>query len=167
MKKYLPFIFPTIAVLIVIFLAIRWYNLNTSNGQVNDFADDIEIESIEGDQVMVGEGVNDTSEAELMTPDGQSQGAVRYQLDDQKVKMTVMGSLPEITEGQYQVWLKQIDGEAMKKAFVLSQLKGGFIGSAAISREVFPFEVVVTKEIENDDQPEDFLLRAVLTEEEN
>lgn len=167
MKRYLPFIFPSIAVLIIIFLAIRWYNLSTSNpGQINEFAKGIDVESIAVDDVMFSAGVADMSRAELINPEGKSQGAIRYQIEDDKVKLSVLSSLPELDEGFYQVWFKEVGSDAVKKAFVLNYQKGGFIGTAAISKEVLPFEVLVTKEMDDDQSPEEKVLEAIIDEVE-
>lgn len=164
MKKYLPFIFPSIAVLIVLFLAFRWYSLNTDKeGQINEFANGVEVESLDIEDVINGNGVVDMEKVDLVDNNGDSQGAVRYQIEDGKVKLSVMTSLPELREGKYQVWFKQINSDAIKKAFVLEYKKGGYLGNAAISSEVLPFEVVVTKEMEDDVYPEEMILNATIS----
>lgn len=166
MKKYLPFIFPSIAILIVIFLAVRWYNLNTSDGQINEFAQGVDVETLSVDDVISGNQAEDLEEVELVDANSQPQGAIRYSIDDDRVRLSVMTYLPEPEAGFYQVWFKEVDSDAIKKAFVLSSQKGGYIGNAAISKDVLPFEVVVTKETEDDATPEEELLKATIEEVE-
>ena len=164
MKKYLPFIFPAIAILIVIFLAVRWYNLNTDKkGQVNEFAQGIEVEDIDLQDIMAKNGAKDLEKVDLNDNEGKSLGSIRYQIENQKVQLSVLASLPELTAGRYQVWFKQVDSDAVKKAFVLSEAKGGFLGSAAISADVLPFEVVVSKELVDDNILEEIVLKGLMT----
>ena len=89
-------------------------------------------------------------------------GRVRYELKDGRVKFSVYASLPELELGQYQVWLREPGSTVSRKAFVLEAGKGGYIGSAAISQEVTPFEVVVSKEVRPDDQMEVVILTGVI-----
>lgn len=166
MKKYLPFIFPSIAVLIVIFLAVRWYNLNTSDGQINEFAQGVDIESLSVDEIMSDTEAEDLQEVELVDQNEQPQGAIRYSIDNDKVKLSVMTYLPDLESGFYQVWFKEIDSDAVKKAFVLTFQKGGYIGNAAISSQVLPFEVVITKEDGEVVSPGEEILKAVINEAE-
>ena len=47
MKKLLPFVFPLVAVLVIIFLVFRWYRLNTTpQGDISQFGEGIEIENL-------------------------------------------------------------------------------------------------------------------------
>jgi hypothetical protein len=53
MKKILPFVFPLIALLIVLFLALRWYNAKTTRpeGKLTDFGEGMKIEDLTLDQI--------------------------------------------------------------------------------------------------------------------
>lgn len=167
MKKYLPFVFPAIAVLLVLFLAVRWFSLRSSRPEVGDqFGQNMDIQNITGQSMteVTGIGGYETVELEAADPTQPTMGEIRYDMtDDGKVQMTVMGALPELTTGQYQVWFKQVDGDGMRKAFVLEQNKGGYLGSAAVSADVLPVEVIVSKEMSDDETMETVILRGVLT----
>jgi len=153
--------------LIVIFLAARWYNLNTKQGEINEFAQGVDVESLPVESIMPDLASPDMEKVDLLDSEDQAQGAVRYQIDDDKVKLSVLTYLPELESGFYQVWFKEIGSDAVKKAFVLTSQKGGFIGSAAISKEILPFEVLVTKETEDDQSPEEEVLKATLQMEDS
>lgn len=164
MKKALPFVFPVAALLLVAFLAFRWYGQRTQpTGEISEFGEGVEIEELSGaelDKVMKGAG-----DYKTVTLEGSAEamGTVRYEVEDGKVRFSVSADLPTITAGQYQVWLKATDSEAIRKAFVLEDSKSGFMGSAAISEETLPFEVLVTREMSDDNTPEDVVLRGVLS----
>lgn len=162
MKKYIPFIFPALALAIVVFLGYRWYVSQTvkSNGQITDFAEGVEIEELSTEQVnkLKVNGSKDVPTVNL-TGEGEAIGQVRYEMADGKVAFTVNADLPEPKAGErYQVWLKDTDSDDKKKAFVLEVGKGGYVGWAAVSAETLPFQVVVTKETNDDDQMEETLL---------
>lgn len=164
MKKLLPFVFPVAALLLVAFLAFRWYGQRTKpTGEITPFGEGVEIEDLstaEQDKVMKGVGDYKTV---TLTGSGEAMGTVRYEVADGKVRFSVSADLPEITAGKYQVWLKATDSEAIRKAFVLEDSKSGFMGSAAISDETLPFEVLVTRELSDDNTPEDVVLRGVVS----
>lgn len=169
MKKFLPFVFPLIAFLIVIFLAVRWYNSKTrrGDGQIPDFADNVKIEDLGQTQVdqMKNQPAKDEKTVEL-NGTGEVKGQVRYDVKDGKVYFSVYANLPQLSQGYYQVWLKKVDSDAKRPAFQLSFTKSGYVGSAAISSDTLPFEVVVTKQ-NNENEPMGApLLRGVLPKEE-
>lgn len=168
MKKYLPFVFPAAAFLVVLFLAYRWYSLQSQlDGSVSSAAEGITIEDLtetERDNVLTGVGDFETVAMESQDP--QAQGQVRYEIKDGKMNFSVMSGLPELTSGQYQVWLRDIDSQTERKAFKLEFSKGGYLGTAAVSAEVLPFEVVVSREETDDDQMETVLLQGKVKVEE-
>lgn len=169
MKKFLPFVFPLVALLIVLFLGYRWYNSKTNRpeGKISEFAEGVKIEDLSDakvNQLNTKKGIADTNRVELKGTD-QAKGEVRYEIKDGKVSFTVLADLEELKEGRYQVWLKQVDGEAKKKAFALEYTKGGYIGSAAISADTLPFTVLISKEKNDDDQIELPVLSGTLTKE--
>jgi hypothetical protein len=165
MKKLLPFLFPAVALLIVVFLAFRWYNSRTArpDGKISQFAENQTIESLTQAEVnKFRRPVKDLNSVELVGADN-AHGEVRYEVVDGKISFTVNANLPELKEGVYQVWLKEVNGDAKRKAFTLEFGKGGYTGSAAISADTLPFEVVVSKEMNaNDDQMEMTLLKGVI-----
>ncbi len=161
MKKYTPFVFPTIALLIVVFLGYRWYSSQTKPvGQISDFAEGVKIEDLsaaEASKLRNG-GAKDLPSVELKGT-AEATGQVRYEIKDGRVSFTVTADVPKVTgKDFYQVWLKQVNGESKKKAFVLDDSKAGYMGSAAVSAETLPFEVIVSKETKDDNQMETSIL---------
>jgi hypothetical protein len=166
MKKLLPFVFPLIALLLVMFLAVRWYNARTSHkeGQVSqtEFAEGEKIENLSTDQMnKLKKPVKDLNTVDLKGTEN-AMGQVRYDISDGRVYFSVVANLPELKEGFYQVWLKEMNGEAKKKAFVLVDSKGGFTGDASISATNLPFEVVVTRETKDDNDIETVVLQGTI-----
>lgn len=171
MKRALPFVFPVAAVLIVLVLAVRWYNLRTDRqGDISEFAQGVEIEDLSPSEAMsVLGGVGDFMTVNLENESGDDMdylGQIRYEIVDGKVRFSVSATLPELESGVYQVWLKDTDSEAIRKAFALELSKGGYQGSAAISEETLPFEVLVSREMRPDNTLEELLLRGVLSRSE-
>lgn len=166
MKKVLPFVFPVAALLLVAFLAFRWYGQRTERtGEISEFGEGIEIEELSSSELdSVVKGTGDYKTVELEGGEDVL-GGIRYEIADGKVRFSVSASLPELEEGQYQVWLKAMDSDAMRKAFTLEYAKGGFMGSAAISEETLPFEVLVSREMSDDDTLENVVLRGVITQD--
>ncbi len=171
MKQFLPFIFPLIALLIVLFLGFRWYTTNTSRpeGKISEFAEGIKIEDLsdtESQKLQTPTGVKDLNTV-VLSGSGEAQGQVRYEVKDGKVAFSVSAELPELSSGHYQVWLKAVGGEARRRAFVLEMSKAGYTGSAAISTTTLPFEVVVSKEMKDDEELETTLFNGVVVQPKN
>ena len=166
-KQFLPFVFPTAAIILVVILAFRWYRLrNDQIGKISEFAQGIEIEDLtEAERNSTLSGVKDIETLQLQSEQELAMGEVRYEFSDDKVRFSVTTTLPEEEVAHYQVWLKEVDGQAIRKAFALEMLKGGYIGSAAISAQTLPFEIIVSKEMVDDNLMEQILLRGVLEEE--
>lgn len=167
MKKFLPFVFPAIATVIVLLLAWRWFSLRTQKDDTSaPFAEGVEIENLSQSEVSDSlTGVGDYETVDMVAEDESSMGDIRYEIKDGRVTLSVMANLPELEEGVYQVWFKEIDGEALRRAFTLEMSKGGYLGSAAISESVLPFEVLVSREMVTDDIVEQVLLRGTVTAE--
>jgi len=164
MKKYLPFVFPLVALLVVMFLAYNWYTMRTNRpGQVSTFGEGVEIEDLTGKDSVL-KGSSDYKKVTLLG-DTEATGEIRYEIKDGKVRFSVIADLPELTAGEYQVWLKDVNSEAVRKAFVLEMSKGGYMGSAAIDESTLPFEVVVSKEVRPDAMVEQVILKARLDKE--
>jgi hypothetical protein len=165
MKKYTPFVFPAIALLIVLFLGYRWYSTQAKPiGQISDFGEGVKIEDLSADEATkLNGGAKDLPTVELKGTD-EAAGRVRYEIKDGRVSFTVTADVAVLEEGQgfYQVWLKQVGGESKKKAFVLVDSKAGYIGSAAVPADSLPFEVVVSKETTDDEQMEVSILSGTI-----
>lgn len=196
MKQFLPYIFPAAALLVVIFLTFRWYSQNTTGiGQISEFAEGVEIEQLTDDeQAIVSRGLGDiktvqlervdkgdlTAESDLETATESAlveesskyagaTGQVRYEVVDGRVRFSVIASLPYLSENTttvYQVWLKDVNSDAVRKAFVLEYSKAGYVGSAAISADTLPFEVMISELTAGMDTLTNPILRAVIEQEE-
>ncbi|MGD9129874.1 MAG: hypothetical protein PVJ09_05300 [Candidatus Woesebacteria bacterium] len=165
MKKLYPYIFPALALLLVLFLAFRWYKLQTNrNSAISPFGEGVEIENLSETEIeSVLKGADDYQSVDLV---GQKDlaGQVRYEIKDGRVYFTVVASLPAAEDAIYQVWLKDLASDKKQKAFTLEYGKAGYFGSAAVPEDALPFEVVVTKEKNAaDDEMEEVLLRATLS----
>lgn len=166
MKRFLPFIFPLVAVLVIVFLVFRWYRLNTQTpGEISEFGEGVEIENLsqnETREALAGVGDYQTVDMEATNPE--DMGQVRYEIKDGKVRFSVMANLPQVETATYQVWLREPGSSVSRQAFELVEGKGGYLGSAAISAQVLPFEVVVSRETRPDDQIESILLKGLVQE---
>jgi hypothetical protein len=171
MKKLLPFVFPLIAFGIVIFLAVRWYNAKAhrTDGLISDSADSVKVENLSPSQIdQLKKPAKDQKTVELKG-NGQVRGQVRYEIRDKKVSFSVYADLPVLKSGDgfYQVWLQQPTGTIPHKAFTLSDTKSGFTGSAAVSADMLPVDVIVSQELKDDDSIENILLRGTVTAQED
>ena len=167
MKKLYPYIFPAIAFLFVLFLLFRWYNLRTQReGLTSLLSDGVEIENLDPQEA--NGFLKGTKDYKTETLEGEETnlGEIRYEVKDGKVLFSVSAVLPELTAGHYQVWLKDVDSDGKRKAMILEYGNGGYMGSAAINADTLPFEVIVSKEMESDDQLEEILLKGMIREEE-
>jgi hypothetical protein len=165
MKKIYPYIFPGIALFLVLLLAFRWYNLRTKrDGQISQFGEGVEIENLSEQEVeSVLKGAEDVKSVNMISEQGYT-GDIRYEIKDGKIYFSVTANLPELTEGNYQVWLSSVEGDAYKKAFGLEEGKAGYVGSAALLEENLPFEIVISKEMNYlDEVIEETLLKGVLS----
>ncbi len=142
LKQYYPFIIPTISLLLVLFLAFRWYNTRTQR----DVADitQVEIEDLTQEELQIVQGTQDVSTVELESePQEPAVGQVRFKSEGDRVLLTVSADLPELENSYYQVWLSAQDLQP-QPAFRLERSKAGYLGSASISKDQLPLEVIVT-----------------------
>lgn len=107
---------------------------------------------------------SDISEENSMIVD--SEGVIRYEIKDGKVRFSVVANLPE-SDLDYNVWLKEVDGTAMREVFSLVSGKGGYVGSASLPEELLPFEVIVSQEVEASDVLKNIILRGVISAEDS
>ncbi|MBD3279402.1 MAG: hypothetical protein GF390_01680 [Candidatus Pacebacteria bacterium] len=167
MKKFYPFIFPSIALLIVLFLAWRWYNLRTQrDSEISRLGEGVEIENLtetELDRVMKGAG--DFKSVDLTAQEATNAGFVRYELKDGKVTFSVTADLPILETGVYQVWVKAAAQQQPSKAFVLEYGKGGYVGSASVDASNLPLEITVSKELRPDNTIEEVVLTGIIPKE--
>lgn len=164
MKKFLPFLFPLIALVIVFVLVFRWYNSQTANkqGKIPDFAAGTTVEPLTPtDTTRLRKGASDVSTVEMQGSKDVI-GEIRYEIKNGKVQFTVIANVPPAKDAHYQVWLQAVNGESKKKAFTLAVDKGGYIGSGSISQDTLPFEVIVSLEKSDDDTMETPVLRGVI-----
>lgn len=145
MKKYTPYVFPLIVVGIILILVFRWYSLRTKSIEYSLLGEGVSIENLSQEEMIDSlTGVGDYETVQLEGATEADSGVVRYELKDDKIRFSVMANLPE-SESSYRVWLKSLNGTAMREVFVLEAGKGGYIGSAALPAELLPFEVIVSQ----------------------
>jgi hypothetical protein len=167
MKKVLPFIFPLIALIIVGFLAYRWYSLNTANrpGANGEIGEGVQIEDLStAEQEQIIRGTGDFQRVELQG-EAETRGEIRYEVENNRVRFSVVADLPPAQGGVYTAWLRTPGSEQTRKAFLLEASKGGFVGSAAVSADVLPLEVIVSREQNDDDTLETVVLRGTVNQE--
>lgn len=165
MNKYLPFVFPLAALVIVLFLAFRWFSMRNEQ-PAPTIGEGVEIEDLTPEEESVLQGTGDFQQVTLENQATESaepaQGALRYEIGDERVRFSVLANLPAPAEGFYQAWIKT--GNSEQKAFRLEPNKGGYMGTAAISQDAIPFEVIVSLETQDDNTLEQEMLRGVVTE---
>ena len=156
MKKITPYIFPALVLLIVIFLISRWYG---KKGQISDYGEGIQIENLSEEELenaLSGVGdyttvpleqqpaPTDQTDDQLVVTQPALTGVVRYEVVEDKVKLSVIAQSID-TDSSYYVWLLPEGVEIPQQAFVLTPSKGGLIGSGAFSADQLPIEVLVTR----------------------
>lgn len=164
MKKIYPYIFPAIALILVIFLTWRWYRLRTQRGgEITPLAEGVEIENLSQEEMdKILKGTNDFNTANLAGNNDYT-GQVRYEIKDGRVIFTVNAYLPVLEEGAYQVWVKSANSEKISKAFILEYEKAGYIGSASVAAENLPLEIIISKEMQiYDEVMEEQMLKGVI-----
>jgi hypothetical protein len=86
---------------------------------------------------------------------------------DDRMLFSVSADLPKDEAFTYQVWISPEEEDFYQKAFALTYSKGGYTGSASVSRDQLPLEVVVSRETDPDDQEiEQELLRGMIIDDE-
>ncbi len=142
-KQYYPFIVPAISLILVLFLAFRWYNLRTQRDSISDVTQ-VEVEDLTQEELLVVQGASDVSTVDLKSEtDEPAIGQVRYKVEDERVLITITADLPELETESYQVWFAG-QGKEPQQAFMLTRSKAGYLGSASLNIENLPLEVLVT-----------------------
>ncbi len=101
------------------------------------------IENLSEEQMAALTEVDDFQTAKMESTVEGAMGEVKYDVTEEKVTFTVAATLPESETARYQVWLKEVGSETTRHAFDLVAKKGGYVGSAALSAELLPLEVLV------------------------
>lgn len=168
MKKILPFLFPLTSLAIVMFLAFRWYSNRTDRGNITPFAENITIEELTTeDSAMALRGVGDFETVEMSNEDDSvADGQIRYEIKDGKVRFSVITNVEDSPSNSYQVWLKDPNSAAVRRAFQLTYLKGGMSGTAAIDASTLPFEVIVSMDEAGATVPSQVILRGLIEAQE-
>lgn len=159
MKKYTPYILPLVVVAVVFILVYRWYNMRTERMTSSLLDEGVVIENLSEEELQETlDEASDFKTAELKpvqpaesetegeTPESSEtgEGVIRYDITDNRVVFSVIGTFPK-SEENYQVFLKDIDGTVTRHAFTLEDRKGGLVGSAAVSVDILPVEVLVAR----------------------
>lgn len=198
MKAISPYIFPLIVVAIVFFLIYRWYT--NQQTPTSDIGEGITIENLsesELSDVLNGVGDFDTIELEPVEPptseptadeaqEGMTAeqrqrlrralvgllGVVRYEIDGDRLRLSVIGQPEEPTteaetaeeqQPEYTVWFKRLDsGDEVQRGFALEPGKGGLVGSGSLSASLLPLEVFVTQGTEWQDDMSNVVLKGVI-----
>lgn len=165
LQSLLPYLFPLIAVILVVVMFARWYKGKTADAPVSLLDSQLEVESLSAQmQDSIIKGATDYKMLNMIGVD-QAVGEVRYQIKDDKLSFTVTANLPSSKE-DYAVWLSDVNGAAKKRVFNLKYSKAGYVGSAMVSDDILPVKVLVSKA--SDLMLEDILLQAeILAPEAN
>ena len=165
MQKYTPYVFPLVVLGVVLLLVLRWYTLRAERSEYALLGEGVTIENLSQEEMVNSiKGVGDYESIDLASEDLNSNGVVRYELKEDKVRFSVMANLPAPTVA-YHVWLRSTDGTAMRKVFTLVEGKGGYIGSAALPSELLPFEMIVSESTDPATANEDYVLRGKIESE--
>lgn len=169
MQRFTPYIFPLIVLAIVFFLVYRWYNMRSQPTDIGA-GEGIEIENLtqeDVDSIIRGAGDFETAPLErdeTSSSDIQGVGAIRYEIADGKVRFSVSADLPE-PETPYNVWIRTVGSENLTNAFSLEIGKGGYMGTAAVSQDLLPLEVVVSQASDRNEVMNQVILKGVVEEE--
>ena len=168
MKRFTPYIFPLIVLAIVFFLVYRWYNMRSQQPtDLGEYGEGIEIENLsDADAQSIMRGSGDFQTAPMQkTEDSQSTvegvGSIRYEIKDEKVRFSVSADLPEPTSA-YNVWIRTVGSENLTNAFALEMGKGGYIGTAAVSQDLLPLEVIVSEASDKNQVMNQVILKGVV-----
>lgn len=171
MRQIAPFIFPALALLIVVTLLFRWYSLRTTReGRVAPGDSSTQVEELElqkqataGAKLNLQPGAPDMQTVDLQPQASgsaelaQATGMIRYRIENSEVSFGVFVDLPELKSGIYQVWV-QGAGQP-QKVFALEMGKAGYTGSMTINQGQLPIDVIISQEMTNDNKVEQIVLK--------
>lgn len=144
-KSFLPYVLPVLSFILVAFMFIRWYKARTAE-KPSDFlnSEAMQVQALPSDQQeSLIKGTTDF-ETIALSSSSSATGEIRYQVKDSTLSFTLTANLPA-SEESYAVWLQTPGTESRRRVFTLTENKAGFVGSASISAEVLPVDVIVTK----------------------
>lgn len=163
LQSLLPYLFPLIAIILVVVMFARWYKGKTAEAPVSLLDSQLEVESLPAQvQDSIIKGATDYKMLNMIGVD-QAVGELRYQIKDDKLSFTVTANLPSSKE-EYAVWLSDMDGTAKKRVFNLKYSKAGYVGSAMVSADILPVKVLVSQA--SDLMLEDILLQTEIVQPE-
>lgn len=172
MKKFTPYIFPLIVLAIVFFLVYRWYSMRSQQtAETDQYGEGIEIENLsDADANSVLRGTGNVKTAPLEKgEDGQSEelgaGSIRYEIASGRVRFSVSADLPK-PDTAYTVWVRTQGQDNLTQAFSLEMGKGGYMGTAALSADLLPLEVIVSKATNKSEVLDSVILRGVINNTE-
>ncbi|MBQ6438388.1 hypothetical protein IJJ12_03345 [bacterium] len=148
MKKYLPFILPAAALVLVVYFGWRWYrSRNVENLPAPEVTAETPIATLPADErtaldkIARGLGNYQTSQ---MTPSlSEAMGEIRYEIVDGRVRFAVNANLP-VDDGEvYRLFYKTAGSDDFQEGSTLSAGKGGLIASNAVSVDDLPLSVQV------------------------
>lgn len=173
MQKISPYIFPLIVTAIVFFLVFRWFESRDQNANSLDYGEGIEIENLsETEASDLLTGAEDLTTTPLQAPETSQDsqfvgsGSIRYEITDERVRFSVLSALPE-TDQPYRVWIRTDGEENLTEAFELMENKGGYQGTAAVSTDMLPLEVILSTAENRADVMDQVLLRGIITAPES
>lgn len=151
MKKFLPFVLPIAALLLVIFFVYRWYQQRTeTNMPTPEVTAGAEIEELSVSELesleRMSRGVGNYQTAKLSGDEYEAEA--RYEKKDDKVYVTVTANVPEIVAGKYELWLKSGVATEFSKSKDLDLGKAGYWAAVVISEDNLPLEIEVRLENE-------------------
>ncbi len=104
LQNLLPYLFPLIAIILVVVMFARWYKGKTAETPVSLLDSQLEVESLPAQvQDSIIKGATDYKMLNMIGVD-QAVGELRYQIKDDKLSFTVTANLPNSKE-EYAVWL--------------------------------------------------------------
>lgn len=165
MKKYAPYALPLAVLAVVFFLVFRWYNNQRVSLPPKDklISEGVQIEDLTQEETSpVWSGAGDYQSLELEHAEDGYFGNVRFMVEDDKVIFAVSADLPDLKSGSYEVWLKEVNGTAMRKAFSLVPDKGGYMGAGSLPAELLPLELLISTSEDEKTIDTSALLRGII-----
>lgn len=153
--KYLPFLLPILAIVVMIFLAWRWYAMQTKTPVVTPATSPkIEIENLGNDDqallTQLTQGQGDYQTVKMIVANAtETVGAatLRYDVQDEVTLVSVFADLEALKTGEnYQVWLNPVGTDEWQPSDLLTLQKAGYIASLAVKTEALPMGVKITRE---------------------
>ena len=153
--KYLPFLLPVLAIIVMIFLAWRWYAMQTKTEvMVPPTSPKIEIESLNSDdqalltQLSKGQGDYQTTKMTIVNANETiGIATLRYEIQEDITLVSIFADLESLGEEEkYQVWLSPAGTDEWQPSDLLVLQKAGYIASLAVKTEVLPMKIKITRE---------------------